>query len=132
LKEAFKKNEKLCSRTVIDRLFQRGSRYSHTFYLFPFRVFYSFDNTREPTLPQVLFSVPKRQFKRAVARNKIKRRCREAYRKNKQPLTQLHSANRPTYIAFLYIAKEIAEYNVIEKSMIRCIDRLSEEKNTED
>jgi len=132
LKEAFKKNEKLCSRTIIDRLFQRGSRYSNTFYLFPFRVFYSFDSTTPPDFPQLLFSVPKRQFKRAVARNKIKRRCREAYRTNKQPLIEIAPSNRPSYIAFLYIAKEIADYNVIEKSMIRCIERLSGETKTED
>lgn len=132
MKEAFKKNEKLCSRTIIDRLFKRGSAYTNTFYLFPFRVLYAYNTETPPNLPQVLFSVPKRQFKRAVARNKIKRRCREAYRLNKQPLLEIDAAKRPSYVAFLYIAKEIADYSVIEKSMKRCIERLSVETKTED
>jgi ribonuclease P protein component len=74
--------------------------------------------------PQVLFSVSKRQFKRAVDRNLIRRRCREAYRLHKAPLLSLPGETRPSYIAFLYLAKEIASYDVIETAMKQCIKKL--------
>jgi ribonuclease P protein component len=72
----------------------------------------------------VLFSVSKKQFKKAVDRNLIRRRCRESYRLNKQTLISLPSESRPSYIAFLYLAKEITTYDVIEKAMAQSLKRL--------
>jgi len=77
-----------------------------------------------PPLPQVLFSVSKKQFKKAVDRNLIRRRCRESYRLNKEPLISLSPESRPSYIAFLYLAKEITTYDVIEKAMAQSLKRL--------
>ncbi len=76
-----------------------------------------YDRQTPPSLPQVLFSVSKRQFKKAVDRNQVRRRCREAYRLHKAPLTALAPETRPSYIAFLYLAKEITSYDVIETAM---------------
>ncbi len=68
-------------------------------------------STTSQKLTQVLFSVPKRQFKHAVDRNLIRRRMKEAYRLNKSLLSGTFS------IAFIYIGKEIEKYEVIEKGM---------------
>jgi ribonuclease P protein component len=94
----FKKEEKLTSEKWIQELFQKGS----SFYLSPFKVvFMLHPNQNLPN--QVLISVPARNFKRAVDRNKIKRRLREAYRLHKHELV----SNHKWLIAYIYTAKQI-------------------------
>ena len=75
-------------------------------------------------LPQVLFSIAKKQFKKAVDRNLIRRRCRETYRLNKEFLVISPPESRPSYIAFLYLAKEITTYDVIDLAMKQSLKRL--------
>ncbi len=80
VKFTFKKSERLSSKKDIQELFNNGS----SFYLYPFKVITLPADTSK--LHQVLFSVPKRLFKRAVDRNLLKRRMREAYRLNNSEL----------------------------------------------
>ncbi|MEO5978908.1 MAG: ribonuclease P protein component [Chryseolinea sp.] len=98
-KFTFRKEERLSREKIIQELFDKGS----SFYLFPFKVFYMVhpDKTSENT--QVLISASKKLFKRAVDRNLIKRRMREAYRLNKH---QLNVQNK-WVIAYIYSVKEI-------------------------
>ncbi|MEA5260154.1 ribonuclease P protein component [Arcicella aquatica] len=147
MKFTFKKSERLSSKKVIDKLFDRkGSEKINSVFLYPFRVSYIFNNADtalienyipeqmeeetseeileasstenpESPLPAILISVSKRYFKHAVDRNLIKRRTREAYRLNKQLLLEKPSSQIPAYIAFVYIAKTIEDYPKIEKSM---------------
>lgn len=97
----------------------------HTFYLFPFRLLYIYDSPAESLPPEVLFSVSKRNFKKAVDRNLIRRRCREAYRLHKSLLTQNPEVRLPSSMAFLYLAKEKAAYDVIEKAMCKVLNKLA-------
>ena len=116
------KNEKLCSKTTIERLFAGGS----SFVMYPFRVVY---NTEIITGNKVdmFISVPKRNFKRAVKRNMIRRKSREAYRLNKNRLIETVEKNNITlHIALLYIAKEIEEYSFIEKKMKESLLKLTD------
>lgn len=63
-------------------------------------------------LNRIMVSVPKRNFKRAVKRNLLKRRIREAYRLQKELLTC-----RGTDILFVYTSKEILDFSAIKARM---------------
>ena len=79
----FNKRERIVSRTLIEKLFSKGSSQSTS--AFPLRVVYMQEERKEGEEPvQILISVSKRHFKRAVKRNRVKRQIRECYRHHKQ------------------------------------------------
>lgn len=103
----FKKEDRLYKRKIIQELFEKGS----SFYLHPFKVIVLPQPQFE--VHQVLITVSSRHFKRAVDRNLIKRRMREAYRlqKSKLPGTKLA-------LAFIYSAKDILPFPEIQQKML--------------
>jgi ribonuclease P protein component len=97
-KFTFRKEERLSKEKQIQELFDKGS----SFYLFPFKVLFLPQADPASPVHQVLISVSKRNFKRAVDRNLIKRRMREAYRLQRQLLP---AAPRLS-VAFIYTHKQ--------------------------
>ena len=83
----FGKREHLCKLTLIGELFGGNA---HTVTAWPLKmVFLLVDKQNDQDVPvQLLVSVSKRSFKRAVKRNRVKRQIREAYRINKQQLVE--------------------------------------------
>lgn len=114
-KFTFKKEERLSSKKQIEELFTKGSY----FYLHPLKVIY-LASTVPPN--QILISASARHFKRAVDRNKIKRRIREAYRLNKHILI----SEKNWLIAYIYTPKEILDSNIISEKMILAIKKLND------
>jgi ribonuclease P protein component len=73
---------------------------------------------------QILATVSKRIFKRAVDRNRIKRQIKEAYRLNKHIIADL--ANKYA-IAYIYTFKKVLPYKDLEIKLIECLYRLKSE-----
>lgn len=120
---SFKKRERLSKELLIQELFEKGS----SFYFYPFKVLHLPHPDQGSAVNEVLFSVPKRQFKKAVDRNKIKRRIREAYRLNKSAIT----APRKLLIAYIYTAKTILPSETFQQKVLGTILKISSLKNEE-
>ena len=111
----FKKEERLKSRKAIERLFKEGE----SFGAYPLRVVFMEMEERKSDFPvQFTVSVAKKKFKSAVARNRIKRKIREAWRLNKNWLYKKLEGEENQYaFMIIYSAKEDLPYEVIEKSV---------------
>jgi ribonuclease P protein component len=118
---SFGKAERLHSKKNIQELFTKGS----FFYLHPLKVLTLPNLDQNSPNHQVLISVSKRNFKRAVDRNTIKRRIREGYRLQKE---QLENPAK-LLIGFLYVAKEILPSDVIHKSMLASFKKIGDYKS---
>ncbi len=121
----FKKEERLCNKKLIDELFHNGS----SFLCYPFKASWLVIDEPWQIPAQILFSVSKKRFKRAVDRNLVKRRMREAYRLNKQQqlYTLLDRTGKKIALSVGYIGKEIAPYELIEKKMLKLLAQLGTE-----
>jgi ribonuclease P protein component len=118
----FKKNERLCSRTIIQELFTKGK----SFVKYPFRVSYMpIDSDEQNSEAQILISVSKKRFKRAYKRNRLKRLSREAYRLNKAPFISILQENDiKLVVAFIYLPTEMLDYSSVEKGMKKALNKL--------
>lgn len=117
----FKKEERLKSSKLIEALFKQGTSFSN----FPFRVLYIFQEKNIAPL-QAGFAVSAKTFKRAVDRNRIKRLMKEAYRLQKNTLTEsLKKRDRFMSVFFIYSGNEIPEYKIVFEKMQAALNRLN-------
>jgi ribonuclease P protein component len=125
MKQTFSKAERLRSKKIIKQLFEKGSEKTESVFLYPFRVVYLTQQNPEIRLVSIIISVSKRSFKKAVDRNLIKRRIREAYRLNKNLIYKIECSIFPSNIAFVYVGKEILPYSSIEVKLISVLEKIS-------
>ncbi len=121
-----KKEERMASKRLIDKLFRGGD--SHSLVSFPIRLVYLLDNRGDgdtTAQKQILISVPKRCFKRAVKRNRVKRQIREAYRRNKNFLPDLDEG-RILLMAFIWLDDQLHSSETVEKKVVKLLQRMSE------
>ena len=120
----FPKNQKLCNKKSIERLFENGKSISEK----PFRIIYNIDNNNEDVFLKALIVVPKKRVRLASDRNVIKRRVKEAYRLQKSELEKyLKSNNHQLNLAIIYQKHEILDYKLIEEKIKLLLSRLKEE-----
>jgi len=120
-KNSLNKDEILSLKKVIAETFEKQNK----IFNFPFKVLINSSVLPTTKPAQVLFTVPKRNFKLAVDRNRIRRRIKEAYRKNKHALYQyLDVNNLQLAIIIIYIGKEDMSYSEIEKKIILSLQKI--------
>lgn len=117
----FTKEERLKSRKVINRLFKEGQSFGQ----YPLRlVWLVLEEPLSTTPVQFSVSVPKKRFRRATVRNRIKRQIREAYRLNKNQLyDKLQIGQHQVVLMVIYTGKEALPYGDIENAMQQMIRR---------
>lgn len=121
------KEERLCSKKLIERLFAGGNR---SFPTFPLRVVYMPLSSEENTADaSILISVPKKRFKHAVKRNQVKRQVREAYRRNKYILLDALKAQETPckmVLAFIWLDNKIHPTEEVEYKVRKLLMHISE------
>ena len=118
----FSKAERLCSSTLIDRLFSEGNRQIS---VFPIRLVWLLADDIEGI--QVLISAPKRNFHHAVDRNRIKRQIREFYRTQSAPLKETVALKgKGLALAFLFNDNRLWESDKLDQRLSQALEKLVE------
>ena len=115
------KNYKLCSKTIIDDLFKDGLSVK----AYPLKAIFKEVELSSDIPFQVVFSAPKRTFKKAVQRNHIKRKSKEAFRLNKNLLEAYLTENNKQIALFLvYSTPEEFDHLILEKKVIKLFNKI--------
>ncbi len=128
MRNTFRKEEKLKKKNLIAELFARGKSIS----VFPLKMIYLETDHDSTYKIQAGVSVSKRNLKKAVQRNRIKRLMRESYRKNKFLIYNSEDTKKHIFM-FIYQGKNEVSYQLMEEKMVILLERfLLKQKNRKD
>lgn len=116
------KKERIYLKDDIQSLFKKGDwLHQH-----PIRMVYlQFEEANQDSIIKMGVSVPKKRFKKAVDRNKIKRLIKESYRVNKNEIWEsVTSKNKSCLLMFVFSGNEVLPYTTIEKKIILLLQEL--------
>ena len=121
----FSKEERLCSRQLIDRLYNEG----HRMMAYPSSVQWMIVTDLSNHTPcQVLIVAPKRKFHHAVDRNRVRRLTRECYRLRKQHLYDFLNVHGISIVfSMVYIHNEIMSFEQLGHKMDKLLEQLEKE-----
>jgi len=120
--EKFSKKERLKSQKKIQQLFEEGNQFNQ----FPFRIIWQFEEHFNPEFcAQIAISVSKRKIKKAVERNRIKRKIKEIYRKNKDLIyNPLNEFKQSIYFMVIYNSTNDLNYTEMEKELLKALHKM--------
>ena len=123
LTQTFPKAERISSCLAIEQLV--NSRVA--VYKYPIKCYYAVNQSSDSlTVSRMAVSVPKRLFKHAVDRNRVKRLIREAYRLNKSRCLQpLADSGCQADMLFLFMGKEMPQFEQIERVIKELLDQVA-------
>ena len=123
----FPRSERLKSKKILERTFVEGEKVK----AWPLVVRRLKTELPEKVPCQVMVSVSKRLFKRAVDRNRIKRLLRENWRLQKNALVQSWATDETqNAVVFIYMGKEMPTFEIIEKAMGVAVEKMISKSNT--
>lgn len=118
------KQERIVSKRLIEMLFGNGDSKSRS--AFPLRAVYLQTARQAGCAPiQILISVPKKRFKHAVDRNRVKRQVREAYRHHKQILEGAVAEDGQLLIAFIWLSDRHCPSSEVEKKVVSLLQQIN-------
>jgi ribonuclease P protein component len=118
----FRKSDRLKGVKSVALLFGDGK----SFFSHPFRVVWNYTATHPGTPSRTGISVPKREFKKAVDRNRIKRIFRESWRHRKKSLDlRISEHNKEIDIMFIYTGREIPSLSNMNSYLDKVIAKFS-------
>lgn len=117
------KKNKLCSVIAIDALFSRADGVQSCF-SYPIKIMWRVNPARkaDPDTPKFFISVPKRRFKHAVDRVKMRRRIRESYRLLRPSV--MGDLSQPVDMAIICVADKIVDSHTIKSSLSRLLTKI--------
>ena len=123
-KFTFCAQERVKGKKRIDALFSQG----RSFISYPFRVSYHLFPYSAEVSASILVSIPKKRFKKAVDRNRLKRLTREAYRLNKKLLqVDLLPDDYCIDIGFIYVNNEPISFDEVQQAVCKALKRINRE-----
>ena len=118
------KKERIVSNLLIETLFSQGN--SESLAAYPIRVIYTQIEQQQDCAPvQILISVPKKRFKHAVDRNRVKRQVREAYRHHKQLLYNKVEEGKQLLVAFVWLSDKHMPSSEVEKKIKMLLEKIA-------
>ncbi|MFL5754070.1 MAG: ribonuclease P protein component [Bacteroidia bacterium] len=111
----FKKSERLCSKKDIELLYTSGKHRTVP----PLKLYWKPVLSESPSHVRVIISVPKRQFKKAVDRNRIRRQIRQIYRLNKYKFTEILIRQKKNCdLMIVYLGKTHPELKPLKEALL--------------
>ena len=113
----FSKKERIVSKKLMETLFEKGDSQAVT----------PIDRPQGGASVQVLISVPKKRFKHAVDRNRVKRQVRESFRRHKETIYEHLIADRQLLVAFIWLSDRHYVSAEVERRVSKLLQKIAQQ-----